>query len=281
MDLNHAELRDLATFFEKRFPTLDQKQRLCAAARMKRPTAGMTWGVILEEAHARGRLPALARAASQLDPSDHNLASMSAVLYDGRRRPCPTALAVGAAAVLFVAIGTAVGLGTSEPTAHAAPVPPPAPEASAPATALVSSAGLSAPPSEPSLTPAASKGGTPLPAGVPEPEATAPPAPVAPTVAQNEAPANANGRCTVRGGGLVGYWYAGRTSPGAQGATITMPNAVRVRAHYPGVHNDFDTRTPIRCFLSEGDRVRLSQAPIAVPGNAFWVPLHSGDLIRD
>jgi hypothetical protein len=94
-------------------------------------------------------------------------------------------------------------------------------------------------------------------------------------------PAHHEGRCTVEGGGVVGYWYAGRTAPAAAGELLVMPNSVNVRADYPDKHNGFDARTALRCTLAEGDRIRLTADPIAVPGGAFWVPLHSGDLLVD
>ena len=70
-------------------------------------------------------------------------------------------------------------------------------------------------------------------------------------------------------------------TPGAAGDIIEMPNSVNVRLDYPDRHNNYDKRAPLRCTLTTGDRVRLTDAPIAVPGGAYWVPLHSGDLIRD
>ena len=68
--------------------------------------------------------------------------------------------------------------------------------------------------------------------------------------------------------------------PAQAGDTLIMPNSVNVRADYPDAHNDFDARTALRCTLAAGDKVRLSSDPIAVPGGAFWVPLHSGDLLE-
>ena len=79
-------------------------------------------------------------------------------------------------------------------------------------------------------------------------------------------------------GELVGYWYAGEEPPGTQGCTVTLGHAVNVRVDYPDVHNRFDARSTVTCVLQEGDVVRLTAAAVKVPGNAYWIPLISGDL---
>ena len=58
-----------------------------------------------------------------------------------------------------------------------------------------------------------------------------------------------------------------------------MDYAVRVRLDYPDAHNQFNARAPVTCHLIPGDRVRLTDAPIHVPGDAYWVPLTDGDLL--
>ena len=57
-----------------------------------------------------------------------------------------------------------------------------------------------------------------------------------------------------------------------------MDQAVNVRADYPDGANDYNARTELRCALLAGDHVHLSAAPILVPGDRYWVPLHAGDL---
>jgi hypothetical protein len=89
------------------------------------------------------------------------------------------------------------------------------------------------------------------------------------------------GRCAAQPGEIIGYWHAGETSPGAAGDLLEMPHARNVRADYPDVHNRFNARAEVQCQLSLGDRVRLSRAPIRVPGDHYWVPLVHGDLIGD
>lgn len=93
-------------------------------------------------------------------------------------------------------------------------------------------------------------------------------------------PAHYSGRCSTPDGGLVGYWYAGEASPGHAGQTIEMSRSVYVRADYPDTHNGYAHDAAVRCSLVEGDTVRLSADPILVPGDRYWVPIHSGDLVR-
>jgi len=64
------------------------------------------------------------------------------------------------------------------------------------------------------------------------------------------------------------------------GQTITMDQAINVRADYPDHDNGYDARTPLRCLLRAGDRIRLSTPPVLVPGDRFWVPLRAGDLLE-
>ena len=85
------------------------------------------------------------------------------------------------------------------------------------------------------------------------------------------------GRCGGGPGEVVGYWYAGATAP--TGEVLTMPETVNVRAAYPERANDWDARSPIRCVLHAGDLVRLSQQPVHVDGDRYWVPLVAGDLL--
>ena len=51
-----------------------------------------------------------------------------------------------------------------------------------------------------------------------------------------------------------------------------MELGVNVRQDYPGLHNDFDKRSKVRCILKRGDKVKLTAAPILVPGDRFWSP---------
>ena len=95
-------------------------------------------------------------------------------------------------------------------------------------------------------------------------------------------PAWRNGRCTYdKSSDFIGYWYAGADLPGRQGEIITVGLGVNVRKDYPGIHNNFDKRAKVRCILKRGDKVKLTEAPVLVPGDKFWVPLYHGDLVEE
>ena len=81
--------------------------------------------------------------------------------------------------------------------------------------------------------------------------------------------ANHHGRCTTAAGGLVGWWHAGTTAPGAQGEVIRMRHGARVRVDLPRPANRFDARATERCALFEGDQVRLQ------PANATMDPIYT------
>ncbi len=158
-------------------------------------------------------------------------------------------------------------------TPPAPPAPPAAaaaPEAAAPEAA--------APAPVPEEAPAAAPA---PPAGTSAPPAPAP-APTAPATGTDAPPAlpatqaDDHGRCTTAAGGLVGYYYAGRSAPGAAGETITVDRTAFVRADYPDRHNRYNAKAAVRCSVIEGDQLTLTGAPIAVPGDAYWVPVYSG-----
>jgi hypothetical protein len=86
-------------------------------------------------------------------------------------------------------------------------------------------------------------------------------------------------RCEGPAGEVIGYWYAGETSPGSAGASYTVDGGINVRADYPDVHNDFDARADLVCTLGHGWRLKLGRDPIAVPGGAYWVPLAPDDIV--
>ena len=103
----------------------------------------------------------------------------------------------------------------------------------------------------------------------------------APTERPN-GPAWRNGRCTYdKDSDFIGYWYAGADQPGRKGEIIEVAMGVNVRKDYPGRHNNFDKRAKVRCILKRGDKVKLTEAPVLVPGDKFWVPLFHGDLVEE
>ena len=287
MRLDSDDLTELAGFFAKRFPAAADRRALAADAGLRPdrdPMAapGPAWLTLLGQAHAQGRLRLLAHAVARRAPDDDNLRGVCQVLT-GSATPGTvplwdhprTAPALAAVAVALLGLTAVVAFRDPAPAdidvvLAAAPVAPAAPTPGAePGLVAIEGGATPAGASKPW------KAGNPL----DTPRAAAPeatPTPAAPPRAA--APAHYEGRCTVKGGGIVGYWYAGDAAPAQAGGLLVMPHSVNVRADYPDQHNDFDARAPLRCQLAEGDRVRLTADPIAVPGGAFWVPLHSGDL---
>jgi hypothetical protein len=76
---------------------------------------------------------------------------------------------------------------------------------------------------------------------------------------------------------VAGWWYAGATSPGSQGATFTLDRDARVRADYPRTENHNDPHAPERCVLPRGGQYTLSHAPIEASPGHWWVPYAVGD----
>lgn len=297
MRFSPDELTELAGFFAKRFPRAADLRSIAADAGLEpgrdpMASAADAWTALLHAADSGGRMRLLAHAAARRGPDDANLMSVCQVIT-GTRSPGRAriwdhprggaALAGAAVAVLAASAFVAFRSPGAEPTAPTslidAPVAEPsvaaAPAADTPADGLVA---IEAPTTA-TGGPKPWKAGNPLDAVRTVPATPPEAAPAKATVAPD--PANHSGRCTLEGGGIVGYWYAGRSAPAAAGDTLVMPNSVNVRTDYPDTHNGFDARTALRCTLAEGDRIRLTADPIAVPGGAFWVPLHSGDLLTD
>jgi len=242
MELTDSDLSDLAAFFGRRLDvrlTPTPAARTDAQARQR----AMAWLLTLEEAQDRGHLSALLLKISRRFPDDPNLQEACALLIE------PGRSSDRAAGLVFLAAGAAGVAGL-----------------------LASGVGLTAavvtgfiPPAEPtftSLTPAIEVVGN---------------SPVdSPIRHESAAPV---GRCTNPDAAQVGYWYAGSQYPGGVGSTVPFDRAVNVRVDYPDHHNRFDARSHIECVIQPGDRVRISREPVLVPGNRYWVPLVSGDLV--
>ena len=300
MRFSSDELIELAGFFAKRFPQAAALRAIAADAGVtprRDPMAAPedAWTTLLHQANQQGRMRLLAHAAARRGQDDANLIGVCQVIT-GSTRPGAariwdnprTAPALAGAAIALLGLSAFAAFRTpnadapdpdapvvestlaeavvSEPTNPTGTAPAPAVDLVAVATPS-GSTGTSKP----------WKAGNPLDAA----RTAVPAAPEAvPARGPVEQPANYRGRCRLKEGGIVGYWYAGRSAPAQAGDTIIMPNSVNVRADYPDTHNDFDARTARRCTLAAGDKVRLTSDPIAVPGGAFWVPLHSGDLLE-
>ncbi len=273
---------DVAVFLERRFPAARDRAALAQLAGLGGTQA--TWSEVLTEAIDRGRLARLVRAAADLQPADVNLQAMAEWCEQQHRStqramvrkwgPPILITAAAAAAVFVVALPpapdrpAAVTAEAVNLEVQALPKEVPA----VPAAIALAAGPLSPPPVVPVAAPVAEETETEdLPAVPPSP---APPA----TQAVAEDPNRPRGRCRSSSR-IVGYWYAGRSAPGAQGEVVTLDYTVRVRVDYPDFHNQFNARAPVTCHLVPGDRVRLTDAPLHVPGDAYWVPLTDGDLL--
>lgn len=273
VELNPQEIAELAEFFARRFPERDAPSSFASELRLSLGNA-LTWQELVEAAHARGRLRALAKAAVQRRPDDPNLRELERTLVVPKSSGRAWIVGLGIAAVIGVGLlmklgGSAAPGGSDPPAPSATPSTPPAepPQLAAPVT--------------PAETP-------PVVASPAEaPPVAAPPAPPA-TEPQVEAAAQApsvpgqtiEGRCGGPAGERVGYWYAGKRPPGAQGELITLSTGANVRTDYPRRDNRWRYNFPAVCSLEAGDKLRLTAAPIRVDGGDYWVPLHAGDLNR-
>ena len=271
MLFSEGERRELAEFFAKRFSDDSVRSLLARQAGIEagEATADPTdaWADLITTAQNRRRLPNLAIVASKTDQTDQNLQAVCNLLGARARivrNRVVTGLAAASIALGFGIAGWSMGPQGEPAVIAEAPTPEPAVEVVAVAD-------------------------TPEPEAVAEvvPEPTIPEGPAytrthTPPEERPTGPAWRNGRCTYdKDSDFIGYWYAGEDSPGLKGEVVTVELGVNVRQDYPGLHNDFDKRTKVRCILKRGDKVKLTAAPILVPGDRFWVPLFHGDLVEE
>jgi hypothetical protein len=59
---------------------------------------------------------------------------------------------------------------------------------------------------------------------------------------------------------------------------IRVTRSANVRATRPDPSNGWNFQSTMRCSVMAGDRLRISGEPVLVNGEAWWVPLQSGDL---
>jgi hypothetical protein len=84
-------------------------------------------------------------------------------------------------------------------------------------------------------------------------------------------------KCRGRPGEAVGYWYAGRLSPGLAGTSVVLDRSVYVRRELPAASNGWSARTKAVCSLVPGDKIVLRPA-VELEGGHWWVPLFDGDV---
>ena len=272
---SHAEV---AVFLDRRFPTAQDRAALARLAGLRGTHAD--WLQILEDAASQGRLARLVRAAAGLRPDDANLLAMAEWCEQQHRSAqvalvrtwAPRGLLAAGVAAAALALSWSVnpapqGVAPEDALAQVSHAVPAA-DVSDATTEVLAAEPLSAVASAPPLPTETGSLAVPETPVAPPPTATA-------AVVDPDRP---RGRCRSSDR-IVGYWYAGRSAPGAQGEVLTMDYAVRVRLDYPDAHNQFNARAAVTCHLVPGDRVRLTDAPIHVPGDAYWVPLTDGDLL--
>lgn len=280
MDLADDELRDLAAFCARRFPSPTEQAQIAARAGvpfLPQEDPAAAWRGLLHEAQEADGLGRLARVLAAAAPEDRNLQEACAVLVTGDRGVFSRAPVVFVGALLlggllagawWWSVEREEGASATSAAMAARPVPPPA----GPAARTVADPAAAAP------------------AVVTDPPVVAhPPVADAPAVAHPPvaasavaAPTSAAGTtgCDALTGEVVGYWYAGAAAPGAVGEVVTLDRDARVRADYPRAENQHDARAAERCVLSRGMRVRLSHAPIDASHGHWWVPYAPGDRVQ-
>jgi len=85
-------------------------------------------------------------------------------------------------------------------------------------------------------------------------------------------------KCGGHPGEAVGYWYAGRRSPGPPRTRVVLDRMINVRDEYPHRGNHWNARTRIRCVLEPGDVATISVDPLVIEGGHVWVPVLAGDI---
>ncbi|MCB9781267.1 MAG: hypothetical protein H6742_22055 [Alphaproteobacteria bacterium] len=302
MDLSPRETHDLASFFARRFPDRSELDQLARTAgiELADTLAGdvqTVWSTVIVEASVQGRLRRLARTLAAQDRDDANLQEVCGLILRAERRPMAPILAVAAVGVVVLVAATGFALRMASPSAdetvaatapvaaEVAPAAAPAEPTEAVEPAAVETAAVEAAAVETAAVETAAVAAATAPASSPEPASTEPAskpvrtASIAPTATHTAAAVPAG--CDGAPGQVVGYWYAGRTSPGAKGDVITLDQAVNVRADYPDRHNGYDSSARVQCTLGAGARFELAEAPIHVPGDAYWVPLVAGSRLSD
>ena len=283
MLFSEKERRELAEFFAKRFSDDSVRSMLARQAGLEtsqktgQPTDD--WEHLIATAQNRRRLPNLAIVASRIDQSDQNLQAVCNLL-GARARIVRNRIVTGLAAA-----SVALGFGVAGWNMGAQDAPQPT---ALTAVTAENPTELSTPKLELNTTP---MGETKPELVAAKTEASTPEVPTeeavhatrhSPPESRPNGPAWRNGRCTYdQSGDFIGYWYAGEKNPGAVGQVVDVELGVNVRKDYPDAHNNFDKRTKVRCILKRGDKVKLTAAPILVPGNRYWVPLYHGDLVEE
>jgi hypothetical protein len=261
MKLDQDELEQLAQFFAKRLTvSLEPADQDDGSTEKRRAD----WLRRLTLAQSKGRLPSLAKKIAKTDTSDTNL--QEAALLLGLQK-LPVAPFVMVAAMLIASI---VFMGNDDLM-----TPEISPEIEAVPMAIVVDDVLEAEPMQTvaKQQPVVSEPVTGV-GQVPETIATTEPVVVAPKPVANRR------RCNRLPKGMVVYWYAGESSPGGIGDVIEVERARNAREDYPDRHNKYNARATIQCILVPGQRIKLAEEPMLVPGDRYWVSLRASDMVQ-
>jgi len=289
MLFSESERKELAAFFAKRFQDPTIRHMLAKRAGVSATARGQgdpqqDWEALIGAAQQKRRLDKLASLAAKTDQTDPNLQAVCNLLGARARTVRHRAIAGSIAATLALSFGVGgwwLGNGV-ETTTTLASADEPIVELAMANTVVpgpVSEVATSL--AEPTVgTNNATK--TAPTTSAPEPREIETPDTTRTENKKNNGPAYRKGRCTYDNvGDFIGYWYAGRNAPGATGEVIDVEMGVNVRSKYPHGGNGFNKRAPVRCILKRGDKVKLTAAPILVPGDHYWVPLHHGDIVQE
>ncbi len=317
MEFSEREITDLAAFFAKRFPSFEERASICEATGLAGHVqlagdASAAWTDAVRAALQRGCLQKLVQRAAAHRSDDENLAEMARVLGAGQRwRPRRWGLVAGVAAVASFGIVATWAPWAGVPVSNAdvpneGRVPAASSAVVVQSTALESPVG-SAEGSEPGVSPVEAG----VSVAVPDPShdtsadtvsalskeavvaeldleelAVVPPAvpAISPSPEARVSPkarvhSGAPLRCEGEPGAIIGYWYAGETSPGSVGSHYTVDGGINVRASYPSSDNGYDSRSALVCTLGHSWELRLGHEPVFVTGGAYWVPLSPDDIV--
>jgi hypothetical protein len=282
MQLNDQELQDLATFFARRAPSIEERDLFRKRARLSldnsqtyHPRTG--WLQILVEATDRGKLGRLAYVISAEHPGDRNLQQVCQLLAErGNASGVKQAAMFGIPICAFAMVlffwphGEFTEI---QPQSQAMKLQPQSvEEAASEAVATLQPQSI-----EETSTPQKLEVIDALPKVSPTgQEAVA-------LVTTTTAPPQTRPThvpCDPEHEDIIGYWYSGDDPAGARGETITIAKTVNVRTEYPSFRNDYSPRSPVQCVLFEGEQLHLSQDPILVSGDRYWIPITGTDLIR-
>ncbi|MAY81313.1 MAG: hypothetical protein CL930_11090 [Deltaproteobacteria bacterium] len=276
MLFSETERRELAEFFAKRFSDPSVRSMLARQAGVDDPakdaTPDVAWERLITTAQTKRRLPHLAVVASRTDQTDQNLQAVCNLLGARARivrTRLMTATAAASVALGFGVLGWHMGANDTAPVVAEAEIVAPIEVETVAAVEPIEEV-VEVPVVEEEPQPKIDLSGPGYITSHKKPKLV------------SNGPAWKNGRCTHNEpGDFVGYYYAGKDLPGRQGETIEIKMGVNVRSEYPGNHNNFNKRGIVRCILKRGDMVKLTDPPILVPGDRFWIPLYHGDIVKE